>query len=181
MDAIPGLQWSLFRIIACSLAASDKFQYVKYTPSTRVTIHDLASGNKDRHPLQWCHMSVLVPQISGMFTIWFRLTTTKFKDTCNWPVMRGPLVTVGISFEGDNNGPLTRYVKLRITHAPGTFSPYPEPVCTGWSSVHWNATGWPSVHWDTTGPHSEYLQGTLEHHWKNLVETAPHWNATGET
>ena len=37
---------------------------------------------------------------------------------------------------------------------------------------HWNATGWPSVHWDTTGPPSEYLQGTLEHHWKNLVETA---------
>ena len=43
---------------------------------------------------------------------------------------------------------------------------------------HWNATGWPSVHWDTTGWHSEYLQGTPEHHWKNLV--APHWNATGK-
>ena len=40
---------------------------------------------------------------------------------------------------------------------------------------------WPSVHWDTTERPSEYLQGTLEHHWKNLVETAPHWNATGET
>ena len=40
--------------------------------------------------------------------------------------------------------------------------PYPEPVYTGWSSVHW----------DTTGRPSEYLQGTLEHHWKNLVETA---------
>ena len=50
-------------------------------------------------------------------------------------------------------------------------NPYPEPVYTGWSSVHWNATGWPSVHWDTTGPPSEYLQGALEHHWKNLVET----------
>ena len=59
--------------------------------------------------------------------------------------------------------------------------PYPEPVYTGRSSVHWNATGWPSVHWDTTGWPSEYLQGTLEHYWKNLVETAPHWNATGET
>ena len=59
--------------------------------------------------------------------------------------------------------------------------PYPEPVYTGLSSVHWNATGWPSVHWDTTGPPREYLQGTLEHHWKNLVETDPHWNATGET
>ena len=62
-----------------------------------------------------------------------------------------------------------------------SFIPYPEPVYTGWSSVHWNATGWPSVHWDTIGRPSEYLQGTQEHHWKNLVETAPHWNATGET
>ena len=61
------------------------------------------------------------------------------------------------------------------------FTPYPEPVYTGWSSVHWNVTGWPSVHWDTTGRPIEYLQGTREHHWKNLVETAPHWNATGET
>ena len=57
---------------------------------------------------------------------------------------------------------------------PPQFSrfPYPEPVYTGWSSVHWNATGWPSVHWDTTERPSEYLQGTLEDHWKNLVETA---------
>ena len=48
---------------------------------------------------------------------------------------------------------------------------------------HWSVTGWPSVHWDTTGPPSEYLQATLEHHWKNVhvVETALHWNATGET
>ena len=38
-----------------------------------------------------------------------------------------------------------------------------------------------SVHWDTTGRPSKYLQGTLEHRWKNLVETAPHWNATRET
>ena len=44
--------------------------------------------------------------------------------------------------------------------------PYPEPVYTGWSSVHWKATGMPlgdpantcRVHWKTTG--------------KNLVETA---------
>ena len=35
-------------------------------------------------------------------------------------------------------------------------------------------TGMPlECHWLT--------QCTLEHHWKNLVETAPHWNATGET
>ena len=49
-------------------------------------------------------------------------------------------------------------------------------VC-GW----WQLAGWPSVHSDTTRRPSEYLQGTLEHHWKNLVETTPHWNATGET
>ena len=59
--------------------------------------------------------------------------------------------------------------------------PYPEPVYTGWSTVHWNATGWPSVHWDTTGRSSDFLQGTLEHYWNNLVEAALHWNATGET
>ena len=52
---------------------------------------------------------------------------------------------------------------------------------TGWSSVYWKATGWASVHWDATVRPSEYLQGTLEHHWKNLVETAPHCNATEET
>ena len=35
-------------------------------------------------------------------------------------------------------------------------------------------TGMPlECHWLT--------QCTLEHHWKNLVETAPHWNATGES
>ena len=35
-------------------------------------------------------------------------------------------------------------------------------------------TGMPlECHWLT--------QCTLKHHWKNLVETAPHWNATGET
>ena len=46
---------------------------------------------------------------------------------------------------------------------------------------HWNATGWPSVHWDITGPPSQYLQGTLEDRWRNLVEFASHWDANGET
>ena len=67
------------------------------------------------------------------------------------------------------------------SHEAAINSPYPEPVYTGWSSVHWNATGMPLVDPVYTGRPSEYLQGTLEHHWKNLVETAPHWNATGET
>ena len=40
--------------------------------------------------------------------------------------------------------------------------------------------GGPSVYWHTTGWPSQYLQGILEHHW-NLVETALHWNATGQT
>ena len=26
-----------------------------------------------------------------------------------------------------------------------------------------------------------YLQGTLEHHWKNLIEIAPHCDSTRET
>ena len=60
--------------------------------------------------------------------------------------------------------------------------PYPEPVYTGWSSVHWKATAMALVvHWDTTGRPSEYLKGTLEHHWKNVDKRDPHWNATGET
>ena len=63
--------------------------------------------------------------------------------------------------------------------------PYSEPVYTGWSIVHWHVTGMPlvdsSVHRDTNGLPSKYLQGTLENHWKNVVETIPHWNAIGET
>ena len=76
--------------------------------------------------------------------------------------------------------------------------PYPEPVYTGWSSVHWNATEVPlvdpmytgipvgdpanpcRVHWNTTGKLSWNIP-TLECHWRNLVENAPHWDATGET
>ena len=63
-------------------------------------------------------------------------------------------------------------------------SPYPEPVYTGWSSVHWNATGMPLVDPVYTGIPLEKLSWnspTLECHWRNLVESAPHWDATGET
>ena len=62
--------------------------------------------------------------------------------------------------------------------------PYPTPVYTGWSSVHWNATGMPLVDPVYTGLPLEKLSWnspTLECHWRNLVESAPHWNATGET
>ena len=41
---------------------------------------------------------------------------------------------------------------------------------------HWLTQCAPGYHWET----QRILQGTLEHNWKNLVETAPHWNATGE-
>ena len=60
-----------------------------------------------------------------------------------------------------------------IARPLGQDIPYPEPVYTGWSSVHWNATGWLSVHWDTTGRPSEYFQGTLEHYWKKLNWNSP--------
>ena len=66
---------------------------------------------------------------------------------------------------------------------PG-INPYPEPVYTGWSSVHWNATGMPLVDPVYTGTPLEKLSWnspTLECHWRNLVESAPHWDATGET
>ena len=82
---------------------------------------------------------------------------------------RAPIVHTAVPRENNEHG----CVYLRC--------PYPEPMYTGRSSVHWNATGWPSVHWDITGPPSEYLQGTLEHHWKKLSWNSPHWNATGET
>ena len=76
--------------------------------------------------------------------------------------------------------------------------PYHEPVYTGWSSVHLNATGMPRLtqctlgyHWATqrilagyTGTPLEKLSWnspTLECHWRNLIATAPHWDATGET
>ena len=62
--------------------------------------------------------------------------------------------------------------------------PYPEPVYTGWSSVHWNATGMLLVDPVYTGIPLEKLSWnspTLECHWRNLVESAPHWDATGET
>ena len=62
--------------------------------------------------------------------------------------------------------------------------PYPEPVYTGWSSVHWNATGMPLVDPVYSGTPLEKLSlnsPTLECHWRNLVESAPHWEATGET
>ena len=69
---------------------------------------------------------------------------------------------------------------------------------TGWSSVHWNATECPwltqctlEYHWATerilagcTGTPLEKLNWnspTLKCHWRNLVESAPHWDATGET
>ena len=62
--------------------------------------------------------------------------------------------------------------------------PYPEPVYTGWSSVHWNATGMPLVDPVYTGISLEKLSWNspkLECHWRNSVESAPHWDATGET
>ena len=76
--------------------------------------------------------------------------------------------------------------------------PYHEPVYTGRSSVHLNATGMPRLtqctlgyHWATQRILAGYMgtpleklswnSPTLECHWRNLVATAPHWDATGET
>ena len=51
------------------------------------------------------------------------------------------------------------------------------PVYTGMPlKCHWLTQCTLGYHWAT-----HRRLGTLEHHWKNLVETAPHWNATGET
>ena len=54
--------------------------------------------------------------------------------------------------------------------------PYPEPVYTGWSSVHWNATGMPLADPVYTGIPLGDPANTCKVHWnttgKNLAETA---------
>ena len=48
---------------------------------------------------------------------------------------------------------------------------YPEPVYTGWSSIHWNATGMPLVDPVYTGiPLGD-----------TAITSRVHWNTTGET
>ena len=49
--------------------------------------------------------------------------------------------------------------------------PYPEPVYTGWSSVHWNATGMPLVDPVYTGIPLGHPANTCR----------VHWNTTGKT
>ena len=55
------------------------------------------------------------------------------------------------------------------------YSPYPEPVYTGWSSVHWKHTEYalagPVYTGMTLGDTTANLQTTLEHHWEHLFET----------
>ena len=75
-------------------------------------------------------------------------------------------------------------------------SPYPEPVYTGWSSVHWNAIRMPLVDPVYTGiplgdpsniaeytgiPLEKFSWDcpTLECHWRNYCSL--HWNTTGGT
>ena len=53
---------------------------------------------------------------------------------------------------------------------------------TGWSSVYWNATAMPlvdPVYSSNIRWFAQWYHGV--HHWKNLIDTAPHWDATGET
>ena len=50
-------------------------------------------------------------------------------------------------------------------------NPYPEPVYTGWSSVHWNATGVPLVDPVYTGIPLGHPANTCR----------VHWNTTGKT
>ena len=52
------------------------------------------------------------------------------------------------------------------------------PVYTGMPlECHWLTQCTLRYHWAT----QQIEQGSLEHHWKNLIEIAPHWNATGVT
>ena len=62
--------------------------------------------------------------------------------------------------------------------------PYPEPVYTGWSSVHWNATGMPLVDPVYTGIPLDHPANTCRYTGTPLEKlswNSPHWNATGET
>ena len=76
-----------------------------------------------------------------------------------------------------NNG---KYFFNHLYNAASTYTtnwrnlygiPYPEPVYTGWSSVHWNATGMPLVDPVYTGI-------PLGHPANNC---RVHWNTTGKT
>ena len=153
-------------------------------------------------------MSVASSQITGVLIICSTVSSgadqRNFKAPRHWPLWGEStgdrLVTMMTSLFSDKSTMHQWYeagitgLQLRInidwtcyfrTHL---CYPYPEPVYTGWSSVHWNATG---IHWMTqrilagnTGTPLEKLSWnspTLECHWRNLVESGPHWDATGET
>ena len=75
---------------------------------------------------------------------------------------------------------LSRLINLKIKRQlwilisivlPAVTIPYPEPVYTGWSSVHWNATGMPMVDPVYTGIPLGHPANTCR----------VHWNTTGKT
>ena len=98
------------------------------------------------------------------------MVTLSTLGTCKYIIVSHQIST------GGNCSSLCLVIHFVIISVKGGTKPLP------WASVHWlvqctlechcNATGWSIVHWNTTGRPSEYLQGTLDHHWKNLVETA---------
>ena len=63
------------------------------------------------------------------------------------------------------------------TEMPGM--PLVDPVYTGIPLGDPANTCTCRVHWNTTG--KTWNSPTLECHWRNLVESAPYWGATGET
>ena len=58
-----------------------------------------------------------------------------------------------------------------LDHSDSGLNPYPEPVYTGWSSVHWNATGMPLDDPVYTGIPLDHPANTCR----------VHWNTTGKT
>ena len=70
-------------------------------------------------------------------------------------------------------------------NTPEDHCPSPKPVHNSWSSVHCNATEMSLVDPVYTGLPLGDPAYACRIHWntteKNLVETAPHWNVTGET
>ena len=155
------------------------------------TVFMASSSCLEPRPLQDCH--TMNDPVRRKYTV--NKENVQFCQSWRYPDASTTCTLHCITFHNDGYSEYTvagvENLNARVGCNPNTMvtslkcaCAYPLPwaivhwlvQCT--PECHWNATGWPSVYWDTTGRPNEYLHGTLEHHWKNLVEKAPHWNAT---
>ena len=116
--------------------------------------------------------------------LWYFPGWPKWQQTSTIPIVNGErrkndlkINEIYVNYLFDwLTGPWGISVKFQITYVQANFNDWwlrylTLSQCTLAGPVY---TGMPlECHWLT--------KCTLEHHWENLVETAPHWNATGET